>query len=279
MAVHRTDVRGAREVSLTACGGLLRVKQTGEQVFYEGPRGVITGFSAESRKRMIETCAQVDLEGLQALFLTLTFPDMAPSPAAAHRPLENFWRAFYRQAPGSSALWRMELQKRGAPHFHLLIFHLEFFPADRIRELWERACEYAGPPHLHIRCETMRSKRGAMYYVSKYLAKLPERGATPEQLSLSDVAYSGRNDPSTGRWWGILGRKNFPWATRYEAKISEGPAYDALRHRAIERWAPIAESPAGFTVFTEDAAIWLHDAVRLDTLQAAVLESRSAGGG
>lgn len=59
-------------------------------------------------------------------FATLTYGDTYPSPAMAKGHLKRFCQAVERQYENAGKsvviLWRMEFQKRGAPHFHILLW-------------------------------------------------------------------------------------------------------------------------------------------------------------
>jgi len=88
-----------------------------------GKRKVCSGFSVNSRRRMIQKTAMWDLRGLFLAFLTLTYP-------AVYTEDWRIWKrdidVFYKWAERTYAdvmvsLWHVEEQKRGAPHFHLLI--------------------------------------------------------------------------------------------------------------------------------------------------------------
>jgi hypothetical protein len=91
----------------------------------------VVEWSAKSRRRMVQTFASLDYTPLQDApgdlgMVTLTYPgrweDVAPDGRTVKRHLEAFkmrWaRAFGAPIVG---LWKLEFQRRGAPHFHLLL--------------------------------------------------------------------------------------------------------------------------------------------------------------
>lgn len=53
-------------------------------------------------------------------WLGLTFKT-APTVTDAKLAMHRFMQAFYRRYPGGFLVWVMEFQKRGAPHFHVLL--------------------------------------------------------------------------------------------------------------------------------------------------------------
>ena len=100
----------------------------------EGPakRGVITEWSAKSRANMVATISSLDMRefvvteaGLPAM-LTLTYPGdwqtVAPTSRDFKRHLRllqlRFKRMYGRPLNG---LWKLEFQRRGAPHAHIFM--------------------------------------------------------------------------------------------------------------------------------------------------------------
>lgn len=96
----------------------------------DDPR-VITGWSRKSRARMVSSMAELDLAPLlmggdDPAMITLTYPGdwevVAPEGEAVKAHLQAFFKRFAR-AWGRAwvGVWKMEFQRRGAPHFHLLM--------------------------------------------------------------------------------------------------------------------------------------------------------------
>lgn len=93
------------------------------------PSRVIEGWSAKSRSRMVRTLAELDYGpllrmGLRLPMTTLTYPGewltVAPDGPTVKRHLQALWRRFER-AWGFPwvGIWKLEFQRRGAPHIHL----------------------------------------------------------------------------------------------------------------------------------------------------------------
>lgn len=91
----------------------------------------ITGWSRRSRARMVATMAELDLAPLlmqqdEPAMVTLTYPGdweaVAPHGPAVKAHLRAFFKRFER-AWGTPwrGVWKLEFQRRGAPHFHLLM--------------------------------------------------------------------------------------------------------------------------------------------------------------
>ncbi len=202
-----------------------------------GARGVVAGFSRQSRSRLLEWLATVDMPsaGLP-VFVTLTFPGSWDAASAAWSPrgskalLEIFRKRMARQWPGSWCLWRLEPQKRGAPHFHLLVWGAAISREWLSRAWWE----VVGSGEVsHLKAGTnlqrVRSTNGAVWYCAKYLAKVQQ-------------VLPGWDN--VGRWWGIQGRANVP----RERQVWECSDSDWCRLRRVvvrKRVGPGAGAPAG----------------------------------
>lgn len=92
---------------------------------------IITGWSRRSRARMVATMAELDLAPLlmqdnAPAMVTLTYPSdwetVAPDGETVKKHLKEL-RARFRRAWDADlmAVWKLEFQRRGAPHFHLLM--------------------------------------------------------------------------------------------------------------------------------------------------------------
>jgi hypothetical protein len=151
--------------------------------------------------------ASIDRTTRPPLFLGLTYPGehWPDNPAVWHEHLETFWKRLGRFFPGLklSMIWRLEAQKRGAPHFHLLIFGVEYLPYKWVAANWS---EIVGGDERHrqscSRVERVKSWRGAMSYASKYLGKVSDGAGFSTD--------GGLEVTEPGRHWGIKGRQHLP---------------------------------------------------------------------
>jgi hypothetical protein len=95
------------------------------------PRKPITAWTAKSRRQMARSFAALDFSPMFAgngisVQVTLTYPDdwltVAPTRLAVQRHFKIFESRFVR-AWGEPVvcLWKLEYQRRGAPHYHLLM--------------------------------------------------------------------------------------------------------------------------------------------------------------
>lgn len=94
-------------------------------------RRVVERWSRRSRARMTEALSQLDYSGLLRpgvvpAMVTLTYPGdwlaVAPTGAAVKRHLRMLQKR-YRRAWGAEmvGVWKLEFQRRGAPHFHIFM--------------------------------------------------------------------------------------------------------------------------------------------------------------
>ncbi|MBC7856198.1 MAG: hypothetical protein IAF94_22430, partial [Pirellulaceae bacterium] len=88
-------------------------------------RQIITEFSGQSRYRMLTFFNQIDRTKVSAdrlWFVTLTYPREWPSSWAEwKRHLQNWKKRLERDWGRVPAVWKLEPQRRGAPHFHLIL--------------------------------------------------------------------------------------------------------------------------------------------------------------
>lgn len=183
-------------------------------------RGKIGEFSYKSRQRLMRKIAMIDSRaaGLP-VFLTVTYPEEWPSGWEDwKRHLHRFKIYMVRRYPGAWGVWKMEFQKRGAPHFHLMLWGLpEIKGTEHVREgklcwrvlpglsrpedltvfnwlneTWYRIVGSEDEKHLAagINLEPVQSWRGVTSYVSKYLGKTGGGEFVPVE--------------HTGRFWGVI---------------------------------------------------------------------------
>lgn len=179
-------------------GTYLAVRSTGvKQCVTPHPstRGNVTSFSRRSRSRMLKTTAKISQTQLStSLFVTLTYPAQFSTESCIQRAHFKSWlMRLQRKFSRVSAIWKLEFQQRGAPHWHLLLLNVPFLARQWLSQSWYEVVGSDDPRHLRAGTNVQRSesRRKAVSYVAKYIAKLPEREGPPWQ----------------GRFWGVIGRK------------------------------------------------------------------------
>jgi hypothetical protein len=224
-----------------------------------GPRGKVNEFSRASQRNLQSLLHKLVFE--KGVFMTLTFPADFPSPAVAKKHLHTFFDRMRRAYPGASAIWRFEFQERGAPHFHLMWFNLPYMPYQLLNKMWGEIIGYANPS---TRIEMMRSRRGVISYVSKYLSKVG--GEADGSFNLH--AYLRGDDfihPLTGeicgpvgRWWGVFNSEDLPLAPEIRIAVAGklAPFYQ-FRRAARHKWPGVSRrANQGFSLFVGDADAW-----------------------
>lgn len=170
-------------------------------------REKVSGFSAASRRRLIDLLNRMDDSWKRSTFVTLTF-HLPPTPKEAKAALKRFLERCREYFPEASAIWRMEYQpERGAIHFHLIFFNLPYWPQFHLQDTWtECTDEVLSIAHIKL----IRKYSTYMRYISKYVAKVDERSEVP---SLVEASYQQKpSDLSPGRFWGYHQKALLPIA-------------------------------------------------------------------
>lgn len=199
----RRAVQGLWACEVAVGGSLLAVhgRKRPERRESRGLRGKVRGFSHASRRRLMRKIASIDREtvGTPPIFVTLTYPGEWPKdPKRWKRDFDVWAKRLLRRHPQCCAIWKLEPQERGAPHFHLLVFGVPHLDKAWLSSSWYEVVGSGDVRHLRAgtRVESIRSWRGVMSYASKYTAKVVDE--MPEGWQ------------EVGRMWGIIGRKNLP---------------------------------------------------------------------
>lgn len=163
-----------------------------------GVRGACRGFSNASRRRLILTLSRVQVAGMVPMFVTLTYPgEWSDNWRVWKRDIAAWRKRLLRRWPAVvGGVWRVEFQKRGAPHFHLLVWCKQSLPRDAFRSwLSQSWYEVVGSGDLrHLRAGTnakeLDGRRAIRLYISKYVAKVGD----------------GDQPDGWGRNWGFFGQ-------------------------------------------------------------------------
>jgi hypothetical protein len=193
-----------------------------------GMRDRIRGFSRASRRNLLRRLASINRGAFKAfkgrmIFVTLTYPGEYPQNLARCKGhLKALRKRLQREYGTFAVFWRLGIQRRGAWHFHLLLFvgpsigsigELRHF----ISSSWYEVTGKVSEGHLRAgtRIEVVKRWRQATSHVERYLAK-PEE--FPEGVE-------------TGRIWGVWNEELLPirWET---VQVS---LRDAFRIRRIYR--------------------------------------------
>lgn len=194
-----------------------------------GLRGPCKGFSARSRRRMMERqiavdWAQVAESGKKArsgrgFLVTLTYGDAPADRERLKADLQAWKKRMLREFGLFGGYWKLELQKRGVPHYHVALFFKE-------KETWNRVRTEARKAWVEITgakvvdCQTIYAKNGdygrLMRYLAKYLGKPWE------------------SDKEWGRVWGVWVPAAIPLGEEYIAELTWNDYIEFCRR--VRRW-------------------------------------------
>jgi hypothetical protein len=211
-------------------------------------RGKVAGFSPKSRNRLMRTLAEVRRDCLP-LFVTLTFPAYYPTIERAKRDLDTFIKRMARKFPTVAGVWKLEPQKRGAPHFHLLIWGASFAELLSFVPLaWYEIVGSGDPNHLawhkgelgNSPCvQQIEKQQGVFWYASKYMSK-----------------EVGTQFSDWGRWWGVFHRNNLPLGEVVNVEVTEEKAVEFIRY--MRRYARVKSRSYKSLTIICNADLWIN---------------------
>jgi hypothetical protein len=164
---------------------------------------VIDGYTRESRNRFIKILLSINYAAMGSPFYyTLTYPgEYSNDPRQWKRDLDTFRKRLKRQYPDYCGTWRLEPQKRGAPHFSGFLWGCDDLGTVRGKKWFSRQWyEVVGSgDEKHLRAGTGISREimidTRIFYMAKYQTKT-EKGGMKQEF-----------DYPVGRYWGIFERK------------------------------------------------------------------------
>lgn len=218
--------------------------------------GIIRGFSGRSRVRMLRKMAAVDWVNVPGIpeMVTLTYPRVFPDngpECKAH--LAAFIERHRRRWGSVRGSWKMEFQRRGAPHFHLYIFRPSMVPIREymawVARAWYEVVGSGDPLHLQAGtsvdrqfCSKVRSSRMIAWYFAKHQLKGDHgkkyQNEVPEGFRLP------------GRFWGILGLE----AREDSVAVTADFARDLMR--ALRRYRRAQTSGARRLRLSSERSLW-----------------------
>jgi hypothetical protein len=248
---------------------------------------VISDFSAKAKLRMMSYIAAVDWASQRypdenLLFLDLTYPDnwseCVPTPADAQAQFKTLCQRFKR-ATGRPlrCVWVREFQRRGAPHFHLLVLWPRTIKG-RPSKLWLSRNWYqivgsGDPKHLAAGTrinfeEALRGavdpKRAAAYFAGYCEKDKAYQHEAPE-------AWTNPNG-SVGAFWGHRG------LVKATAEIGITPEVDIEIRRMMRRYVAsqkrVVERKVARQVARRYASVTSGETITPIDFEALTLEER-----
>lgn len=188
------------------------------------------------------------------LFVTLTYPSAYPGTWAIwKRHLDSWLKRLRRRLPDSGAVWKLEPQKRGAPHFHLLLVGTPFLARDWLSRSWYEVVKSRDVRHLAAgtQVQIAHSHRGVVAYAAKYVAK-------HEKLPVEW-------QDGVGRWWGVAHREalNIRWQIWSVTQPAFYTLVRVVRQLVFRRTETATRAPPGWGSAGGWAVLAAADAERL----------------
>lgn len=191
-----------------------------------GKRGTVKLFSRGSRQRLRVLLASLNQNACAylPLLVTLTYPRSWPAePRQWKRHLDSFSKRLARSYPAAAAVWVIEFQKRGAPHFHLIVFGVSRIEKTWLSRAWYEVVGSGDERHLRAGTQVVQAKswRALQGYISKYVSKQDSK-----ELNIPD---------GIGRWWGALNRESLAKFIEWREVRVTLPRFFGLR-RTLKKW-------------------------------------------
>jgi len=183
-------------------------------------------------------------------FLTLTTRRHL-HPRVIKKFAQLMFKRVSRKYPSLSVVWRLEFQKRGAPHLHCVCFNAPWIDRAWLVASWG---ELVGQVNPVVDIRRVRNSRQLISYVSKYVAKVGNS-------SLLDIGTKNADDfgrwegmaPGVGRVWGVWNAAALPFARLETALVPLDGSWWLIRGYCQKFYEHISDSElSGFTVFTDD---------------------------
>jgi len=184
-------------------------------------RGDIGGFSEDSRRRLCDRLHSMK-RAADGLFITLTYHEHLPTPEEAKEDLDAFGKWVLRHFPATSITWKLEPQDRGWPHFHCIITGVEYIPIQKMAAAWHRITDDGSWQHREsgVDVEPMVNENGKLQaYMADYMEETYDGWPSIMGEGTENIKAAVDWAQYTGRWWGVIGRQNFPWAEYDEAPV------------------------------------------------------------
>lgn len=214
-----TEALGTKNISRQAGGarlvvlpGATRIRMTGfsSRPGPGGIRGVIAGLSPGSKRRLMWALAHVDWRVAQADFITLTYHYGFQQGHLRWHVQLNYVEKLLRRRWGpqlAGGMWVLEFQKRGAPHFHLIVFWKSAPSAEHfarwVARVWTHLAERGDRAALKhgTRVDRVRiDEAGGVGKLMRYLVKYVGKADTKKLVDATTGEVL-----ETGRMWGEFG--------------------------------------------------------------------------
>jgi hypothetical protein len=172
--------------------------------------------------------------------LTLTYPgdwrSLAPSPEASKAHLAAFSRRWFRKVGRLPLVWKLEFQRRGAPHYHLLVLVPDELDVRDLRawvaSAWFGVVGSGDVRHLHAGTSVdVQYRHADASGIGFYFAK---HGLWESKQYQNDPPVDWA---TTGRWWGM---SNLP---KCSATVEVPATVLVNARRLLRKWYRATHQP------------------------------------
>lgn len=196
-----------------------------------GLRGKVTFFSSKSRKRLQREIARIDVDA-ETYTMALTLP--GGGVVLAHEVVMAAFKVLNRRIAarwgklGVCGFWKRELQKRGALHYHLLLYGL----ADS--ELRAKFHTWIVQQWNSLLCEGLSAEQREHH---RWFHARPEENmqlvSDSDKMNGYFEKYIGKDvdsdEPIPGRWWGSFNKDFLPFVEASDSVMDRKAAAIANR--------------------------------------------------
>jgi len=172
---------------------------------------IIPEFVGKKRKRMIDAINSWRIPMINCVFITLTYPETYPKDWKVWKHDFKIWKEhLQREYPQAQGFWKLELQRRGAPHFHMVLDLGEKRNLLDFRQwndqLWANIAHYLDCYAGEYACtvKKMSTVREALNYAAKYCSKESYAPVSDD----GEILTAQQLGDTVGRLWGRIGRPN-----------------------------------------------------------------------
>jgi hypothetical protein len=145
----------------------------------------IHGFSRKSRTRMFNLFTRINYSdyGFPVFSSNTWQHDFPDTRITIKNFLKNYYEGLKSKLPSHKIVWKLEYQKRGAPHYHLMLLpedsSIDFRNAkysNIISDEWfkRKKCKCDDCKKYSVKVKAINDFKHAMIYISKELAKVGE---------------------------------------------------------------------------------------------------------
>jgi hypothetical protein len=221
-------------------------------------RDCITNYSMKSRRRFFEALLTMDWNRIPTdtiRELTLTYPAIYPDDGLILKAQLNAFakrlKRFGKDYGQIAFAWKLEFQRRGAPHYHLIVISGSPIPLDIFRtwalvawsdlvKKWIESLDShtdeekqdAIEKHRQAGIEAdkvKKAKAGLVCYVAWYIGK--NQGKAKEYQHEVPDRYK-----NVGRWWGFYGKGTGLLRFHKEIEVITEEEYERLRQEIQDKW-------------------------------------------